>query len=106
MELVEENDWQQPDKATRPPKSPNDYSELVPIFYENDYLSVYEKRDISQPIAAYYSLIRQFSKTRPIPSKIPLPHPQTGRTMADRFPSIDDLDLGKISLHTRSCISD
>ena len=93
MELVEENDRQQPDKPTSPSNSPNDYSEFVPIFYENDYLNTYDKSDLPQFTAAYYPFTSGLSRNRRFPSKIPFT--QTGRIMADRFPSIDDLDLGK-----------
>ncbi len=94
MELVEENDRQQPDEPTSPSNSPNDYSEVVPIFYEDEYLNAYQKSDLSQFTAAYYPFTSAVSKHWPFPSKNPLP--QTGHIMADRFPSIDDLDLGKI----------
>ncbi len=90
MQLVEENDRQQPTSTSN---SPNGYSDVVPIFYENDYLSAYDKSDLAQFTAAYYPFTSRLSKNRRFPSKIPLT--QTGRIMADRFPSIDDLDLGK-----------
>jgi hypothetical protein len=76
-----------------PPNSPTEPSELVPIFFENDFLRAYDTADLSQYRAAYDPFTRETPPSRPFPFHFPLP--QIGRiTMAERFPKIEDLNLG------------
>lgn len=87
----------QSDKPTSSPnslKSPRDRSEIVPIFYENDYLRAHTRGNLSQFTAAYDPSTSENPPTEPFPFQFPLP--QIGRIiMADRFPKIEDLDLGE-----------
>jgi hypothetical protein len=86
----------QAEQATSPqnsPDSPNNPSELVPIFFENEFLRAYDRGNLSQFTAAYDPSAAN-NAAEPFPFQFPLP--QIGRiTMADRFPSIEDLDLGE-----------
>lgn len=85
--------------ASNSPDSPNspdsidDPSELVPIFYVDDYLSAHNRGDLSRFTAAYDPFITENSKNRPFPFQFPLPQIDL-IIMADRFPKIEDLDLG------------
>jgi Clathrin light chain len=94
--------FEQSDKPTSSPNSPkssNDRSEFVPIFYENDYLRAHDRGNLSQFTAAYDPYTSENPPTEPFPFQFPLP--QIGRiTMADRFPKIEDLDLGEYNPET------
>ena len=91
------NGSQQPDKAksranSNSSNSPNNPTELVPIFFENDYLRAFDRGNLSRFITAYDPAAPP--PDRPFPFQFPLP--QIARiTMADRFPSIGDLNLGE-----------
>lgn len=80
--------------ATSSSNLPNDYSEIVPIFYEDDYLRAYDRATLSEFTARYDPADSEHPPRQPFPFQFPLP--QIGRiTMADRFPKIEDLGLGK-----------
>ena len=87
------------DRPTSPPNSqnsPEGHSEIVPIFYENEYLRAHDRGDLSQFTAAYDPSTSENPPKQPFPFQFPLP--QIGRiTMADRFPKIEDLDHGESS---------
>ena len=93
-------DIDDPPESPNSPNSPvsvNNPSEVVPIFYVDDYLRAHSSGDLSQFTGAYNPFISDNSKSRPFPFQFPLP--QIGLiTMADRFPKIEDLDLGKFHL--------
>lgn len=84
------------DKQTSSPnlQNPcNDQSEIVPIFFENDYLRAHDRGNLSEFTTAYNPSDSEHPPNQPFPFQFPLP--QIGRiTMADRFPKIEDLDLG------------
>lgn len=74
---------------------PNNYSEIVPIFFEDDYLRAYDRATLSEFTARYDPADSEHPPRQPFPFQFPLP--QIGRiTMADRFPKIEDLGLGKL----------
>jgi hypothetical protein len=77
-------------------------SQIVPIFFENDYLRAHDKGDLSRFIAAYDPSTRQNPADPATPFPFQFPLPQIGRiTMADRFPDIGDVDLGKTRLKSQ-----
>jgi hypothetical protein len=90
------------DNRNTSPTSPtltDENSQLVTIFFEDDYLRAYDKGDLSQFTAAYNPFAEP--PKEPFPFQFPLP--QIGRiTMADRFPKIEDLDLGKMISKTQA----
>ena len=78
------------------PDSPNNRTELVPVISEDDYLRAYNKGELSQFTVAYDPLNSENPPTKPFQ----FPLPQFGRiTMAERFPKIEDLDLGDSVSH-------
>lgn len=83
--------------SNSPPNLPNNASEIVPIFSEEEYLKAHDKGDLSEFTAAYDPSTRHEPPTNPFPFQFPLP--EIGRiTMADRFPKIEDLDIGEFGL--------
>lgn len=99
----EDNERQLPagcDQSYTPPNLPHpaadNTSELVPIFLEDEYLRTRDRGDLSQFTAAYDPASATDLLRRPSPFQFPLP--QIARlTMADRFPSIEDLNTGETS---------
>lgn len=84
-----------PPNPPNSPTSPIDHSVLVPIFFENDYLRAYDTADLSRFTAAYDPSTSKDPPSQPFPFQFPLP--QIARiTMAERFPKIENLDLGEL----------
>lgn len=84
------------DSQPNSPDQQDNNSQLVPIFFENDYLRAYDRGDLSRFTTCYDPSASESSSPPNFPFQFPLP--QIGRiTMADRFPSIEDLDLGELT---------
>jgi hypothetical protein len=78
-------------------------SQVVPIFFENDYLRAHDRGDLSRFTAAYDPATRQNPEDPATPFPFQFPLPQIGRiTMADRFPDIGDVDLGNTQLRRQA----
>jgi len=90
-------DYPLPNPPPNSPSSPDPtQSQIVPIFFENDYLRAHDRGDLSRFTAAYDPSTRQNPEDPATPFPFQFPLPQIGRlTMADRFPDIGDVDLGK-----------
>jgi hypothetical protein len=94
-----------PNPSPNPDPNPDPIQfRIVPIFFENDYLRARDRGDLSKFTAAYNP---SSSKKPAAPFPLQFPLPDIGRiTMADRFPDIGDVDLGKIRSIGQACDSD
>jgi hypothetical protein len=82
--------------CSAPPNSPtstHSQSQLVPIFLEDDLLRLRDEADLSNWTAAYDPSAQPNPQARPFPFQFPLP--DINQVMADRFPKIEDLELGE-----------
>ncbi len=83
-----------PPNPANSPTSPTDHFKFVPIFFEKDYQSAYETADLSRFTAAYNPSAKEEPSAQPFPFQFPFPQIEH-ITMAERFPKIEDLELGE-----------